>query len=230
VVWIQKHTTYPTPGRSPDEIVGSPFWPRYALKATGVAFVVFAVLALLGGLFQINPVWIYGPFDPTTVPSPAQPDWYLGWVEGALRLAPPIEFDILGVHIPSVLLPMIIFPAVFLGFVLVWPFVERRITGDDAHHDLLDRPRDVPWRTGLGVAGVAFAAVQTAAGANDVIATRVGIPVEVVTRILQVSLFALPAVTGFLAYRIARGLRDREALAGVGGRPGREEVGGGEIG
>jgi ubiquinol-cytochrome c reductase cytochrome b subunit len=211
VVWIQKHTTYPTPGRSPDEIVGSPLWPRYALKATGVAFMVFAVLALLGGLFQINPVWIYGPFDPTTVPSPAQPDWYLGWVEGALRLAPPIEFDVLGVHIPSVLFPMIVFPALFLGVVLLWPFIERRITGDDAHHEWLDRPRDVPWRTGVGVAGITFAAILTAAGANDVIATRIGVPVEVVTRVLQVALLVLPVALGLFAARVARRLRDREA-------------------
>lgn len=214
VVWIQKHTTFPTPRRSPDEIVGSPLWPRYALKATGVAFLVFAVLALLGGLFQINPVWIYGPFDPTTVPSPAQPDWYLGWVEGALRLAPPLEFDLLGVHIPSVMFPMIVFPAAFLGVVVLWPFIERRITGDDTHHEWLDRPRDVPWRTGVGVAAVTFAVILTVAGANDVVAARVGVPVEVVTRILQVSLFLLPLATGLIAARVARGLRDREAGPG----------------
>jgi ubiquinol-cytochrome c reductase cytochrome b subunit len=207
LIWLQKHTMFPSPGRAPDEVVGSPLWPHYAFKSTGVAFMVFAVLALLGGLVQINPVWLYGPYDPTTVSSPAQPDWYLGWVEGALRISPAWDLHVLGVYVPEIFVPTVLFPAVFMAIMMVWPFIERRITGDDAHHDLLDRPRDVPWRTGFGVGVLTFFVVLTLSGSNDVMARVLGIPVEAVTRVLQVLILTVPFVTGFLTYRVARGLR-----------------------
>lgn len=228
MVWLQKHTMFPSPGRAPDEVVGSPLWPQYAFKATGLAFMVFAVLALLGGLFQINPVWIYGPYDPSTVPTPAQPDWYLGWVEGALRISPAWDLRVPGVYVPEIFVPTVLFPAVFMGVMMAWPFIERRITGDHAHHDVLDRPRDVPGRTGFGIGVLTFAVVLTVAGSNDVMARLLDVPVEAVTRVLQVLLLTLPFASGLVAYRIARGLRDRDPLDGRVPAPRRAGPGGPE--
>lgn len=209
IVWRQKHTQFPGPGRSEHVVVGSPFWPHYTLKSTGLALLVFAVLALLAGLFQINQVWLYGPYDATTVSSPAQPDWYIGWIEGALRLGPPWEFRILGVYIPSALLAGVVLPGAFFTIMLLWPFIERRISGDDGPHELLDRPRDRPWRTGVGVGIVVFAGVLTIAGSNDVLAVTLGVPVETLTAVLRVSLLLAPPIAGYGAFLIARNLRDR---------------------
>lgn len=209
IVWRQKHTQFPGPGRSERVVVGSPFWPHYVLKSTGLALLVFAVLALLAGVFQINQVWLYGPYDATTVSSPAQPDWYVGWIEGALRLGPPWEIRLLGVYLPSALWAGVVLPGAFFTIMLLWPLIERRITKDDARHELLDRPRDAPWRTGVGVGIVVFAAVLTVAGSNDVLGVALGVPVETMTAILRVALLVGPPATGYGAYLIARNLRDR---------------------
>ena len=77
-----------------DNVVGSRLWPTYTAKSIGLFAVIAGVLALLGGLAQINPIWLYGPFDPSAVSTAAQPDWYLGWIEGALRLMPPVYLHI----------------------------------------------------------------------------------------------------------------------------------------
>jgi ubiquinol-cytochrome c reductase cytochrome b subunit len=218
LVWHQKHTQFRGPGRTEDTVTGSPLWPNYALKSVGLAFVVFAVLAAMGGLFQVNPVWLYGPFDPTTVASPAQPDWYLGWLEGALRLAPAWEIRLFDHTVAEPFLPGVLFPAVFFAGILLWPFIERRLTGDRAEHHLLDRPRDAPWRTGLGVGVLAFAGVLTLAGSNDVLSVFFSVPVETITRSFRVAVLVLPPVAGYVAYRVARDLRERELHPVLGAR------------
>ena len=212
LVWHQKHTQFQGPGRTEKNVVGSPLWPMYAFKSAGLAFWVFATLALLGGLFQINPVWLYGPFDPATVSSPAQPDWYLGWLEGALRLAPNWEIRLFGITIAEPFLPGVLLPGVFFGVMLLWPFIERRITGDDQDHHLLDSPRDAPWRSGVGAAVLTFTAVLTLAGSNDVLADFFRIPVENVTRVFRVLVFVGPLLAGVITYRICRELRDLHPL------------------
>jgi ubiquinol-cytochrome c reductase cytochrome b subunit len=215
LVWHQKHTQFRAPGRREETVVGSPLWPNYSMKAIGLALIVFGVLALLGGLFQVNPVWIYGPFDPTTVSSPAQPDWYLGWIEGALRLAPNWEIRMFGYRIPEPFFPGVLFPAVFFAGVYLWPFIERRLTGDHGEHHLLDRPRDNPMRTGIGVAILTFATVLTLAGSNDVLGALFRIPVENVTRAFRVLVIVMPPLLGWIAYRLARDVRDREVRVGT---------------
>src|SRR5947199_5789841 len=89
IIWRQKHTQFAGPGNTETNVVGSPLWPTYAAKSIAMGAFVTAACALLGGLAQINPVWLYGPYEPAAVTTAAQPDWYVGWLEGALRLAPP---------------------------------------------------------------------------------------------------------------------------------------------
>ena len=129
-----------------------------------------AVVTLVAGLIQINPVWLYGPYVPYVATVPAQPDWYVGWLEGALRLGLPIEPTILGVTIPSPFVPGVLIPGLLVTALAVWPFLEARLTHDHVEHHLLDPPWRTPIRTATGAAGVALFLVLTLAGGNDVLA------------------------------------------------------------
>jgi quinol---cytochrome-c reductase cytochrome b subunit len=209
ILWIQKHTQYRIRGATEENVVGKAFWPSQVFKSTGLMILTAGVLAVMGGLVQINPVWSYGPFDATTVSAPAQPDWYVGWLEGSLRLFPPIQFTILGVTIPSPFIPGVLIPGALFTAVALWPFIEGRFTRDRAEHHLLDRPRDRPLRTAIGVAGLLVFVVYTIGGGNDVLSIVLGVPVETMTDILRVALFVVPILGFLITYRICVELRDR---------------------
>lgn len=211
IIWHQKHTQFRAPGRTENTVTGSPLWPNYAMKSIGLALVVFAVLAMLGGLFQINPVWLYGPYDPTTVSAPAQPDWYVGWLEGALRLMPNWEIRALGHTIPEPFFPGVVVPGVLIAAYGLWPFIEQRVTGDREVHHFLDRARDAPGRSGVGAGGLAFLVVLTLAGSNDALARLFGVPVEVVTIVLRGLVLLVPAAVGWVTYVACRELKARDA-------------------
>jgi len=210
MVWRQKHAQFPGPLRTEHQIVGTRMWPTYAVKAGALFLLTAAVVTLLAGLVQINPVWIYGPFEASKVSAGAQPDWYLGWLEGALRLMPPWEIRAFGRTIPNPFFPAILLPGITFNLLYLWPFLEAKITGDHDPHNLLNRPRDVPFRTALGVAALAFYVVLFVAGGNDVIAGLFSLPLEYVTNGLRVLLFVLPLVAGFVTHRICKELRGRD--------------------
>ena len=108
---FHKHTQWPGPGRTEKNVVGFPMLPVYAAKAGGFFFIVFGVIALMGGLLAINPVWKYGPYDPTKVTAGSQPDWYMGWPDGALRIIPGWESHVWGHTLSwNVFLPIIVLP------------------------------------------------------------------------------------------------------------------------
>jgi ubiquinol-cytochrome c reductase cytochrome b subunit len=210
LVWHQKHTEFRAPGRTEGTVTGSPVWPNFAMKSIGLAFSVWGVLALLGGLFQINAVWLYGPFVPSTASSPAQPDWYVGWLEGAVRLAPNWEFHIFGHTIAEPFLPGVVIPGLFFTILALWPLLEARVTGDHSAHNLLDRPRDAPGRSSWGAAGVGFMTVLTLAGSNDVLAKFLGVDVDALNVALKVMVLAVPPMAAFATYRICGDLRARQ--------------------
>lgn len=202
----QKHAQYKGAGRAETNVVGKAFWPSQVFKSTGLLLLVAAILAFMGGLIQINPVWAYGPFDATTASAPAQPDWYVGWLEGALRLFPPVEFTTLGVTIPSTFIPGVVIPGIAFGVMTLWPFIEARVTGDRAVHHLLDNPRDVPGRVALGVGALAFFVVLTLAGGNDVLALTFDVGVDAITNVLRIAIFVVPLLAAGISYRIAKDL------------------------
>jgi ubiquinol-cytochrome c reductase cytochrome b subunit len=211
IMWRQKHTQFPGRGRTETNVVGSKLWPTYAAKSIGLLLLLTAVLAALGGLFQINPVWLYGPFEPYSVSAPAQPDWYLGWLEGALRLFPPWEIRVGSFMLPNPFFPAVLLPGVtFLGLYL-WPFLEARFTGDREPHELLDRPRDRPLRSALGAATLAFYGVLFFAGSNDILADRFEVSVGAVTLTFQILVFVLPLVVGLFVHRVLRAVAAAEA-------------------
>jgi ubiquinol-cytochrome c reductase cytochrome b subunit len=203
-----KHTQWPGAGRTNDNVVGYPMLPVYAAKAGGFFFVVFGFTALMGAIIQINPVWSYGPYNPAEVTAGSQPDWYMGFSEGLVRIMPNWESTFLGytwswnVFIPGVGGLGLLFTAL-----AAWPFVERWITGDEREHHLLERPRNAPTRTGLGVAGITFYGVAWAAGGNDIIATQFGLSINMLTRIFQIGIFVFPVIAFIITRRICIGLQ-----------------------
>ncbi len=209
MIWRQKHTQFPGPGRTEHNVVGSPLWPNYAMKSIALFFSVAAVVAGLGAFCQINPIWLFGPYDPANVSSPAQPDWYIGWLEGALRLGPPWDWQVFGHMIPAPFFAGVLLPLAFFGLLFVWPFLERRLTGDGEPHQLLNHPSDVPWRTGVGAAVLTFAIILTFAGGDDVEGKLLGISVESLVSIYRIALIALPVFVGLVAFQMARELRAR---------------------
>jgi ubiquinol-cytochrome c reductase cytochrome b subunit len=206
----QKHTQFPGRGRSERNVVGSKLWPTFTAKTLGLFFFTFAVCAGLGGLAQINPVWLYGPFQPAAVSAGSQPDWYIGWLEGALRLMPPWEVRIGGFEIPNPFFPGVLLPGITFTVLYLWPYIEERFTKDHVEHHLLDRPRERPLRTAIGVAVLAFYVVLFLAGGNDVIAAHFDLSVNAVTYVFRTLLFVLPAVAALVAYRLCKELTARD--------------------
>jgi len=213
MVFVNKHTQYAGPGRTNDNVVGVPVMPVFAAKAGGFFFIVFGVIVLVAANVTINPVWNYGPYDPSPVSAGTQPDWYIGFADGALRLVPPgWELEILGFTLSlNILVPLLVLP-LFLALVAFYPFFEAWVTGDKRHHNIADRPRNAPMRTAIGAAGVTFYAVLWAAASSDLIATHFKLTIEGVTYALQALVFVGPVVAFFVAKRICIALqkKDRE--------------------
>lgn len=210
-VVIHKHTQYAAPGRTQGNVVGYPVLPVYAAKAGGFFFIVFGVLVLLASLFTINPIWNYGPYDPSPVSAGTQPDWYIGFADGALRLVPPgWEF----VWLDRTWSFNIIIPVAILGLfivtVMIYPFLESWITGDKREHHILDRPRNAATRTAIGAAGVTFYAVFWAAASSDIIATHFKLTMEGVIHTLQALLFVGPVVAYFVTKRVCLALQKKD--------------------
>ncbi|MFC7488430.1 cytochrome b [Knoellia sp. CPCC 206453] len=214
LVAVQKHTQFPGPGRTNDNVVGYRVMPVYAAKAGGFFFIVFGIIALISALFTINPIWAYGPYDPSPVTAGSQPDWYMGAYDGALRLLPGwLETSFLGITLSLniALGALVLLPLVYtvLG---AYPFVERWVTGDDREHHLLDRPRNAPTRTAIGMAGIVAYSVFMFAAGNDIIAIKLGMSINDITWAFRIGLFVLPPLAFWVTKRICLSLQrhDRE--------------------
>jgi ubiquinol-cytochrome c reductase cytochrome b subunit len=215
LVVYHKHTQWPGPGRTEQNVVGAPLWPIYTAKAGGFFLVVFGVVALLGGLFSINSVWKFGPYDPSKVTAGSQPDWYMGWPDGLLRIIPPLETHAWGVTISwNVMIPILVAPPTLLLVAVLLPFADAWITGDKREHHLLQRPRDVPARTAFMAALATFYGLAWAAGGNDIIATRLHLSINQITYGLRVLIVVGPVIAFLVTKRWCISLQrhDRERL------------------
>jgi ubiquinol-cytochrome c reductase cytochrome b subunit len=216
LIVIHKHTQYPGPGRTDNNVVGYPVMPVYAAKAGGFFFVVFGVTALVSALVQINPVWVFGPYDPTQVTAGSQPDFYMWFSDGALRLLPGwLEFTLFGttwsmnIFLGSLLLLPLVF--ILMG---AYPFVEAWVTGDRREHHVLQRPRNAPVRTATGLAAISIYVVLALACINDILAIKLQLSINDLTNIFRVSFFVLPVVVFFVVKRLCLSLQrhDREKV------------------
>jgi ubiquinol-cytochrome c reductase cytochrome b subunit len=207
----QHHSQFPGEGRTEGNVVGTPMWPGYALRSMGLFAAVVAVLLLLGGLVQINPIWLWGPYHPYLSYNGAQPDWFLGWLIGALRMMPAFEPRIAGfTPVPNPFWGGALFPLVVFAVMFAWPAVERRLTKDYARHDLLDRPRDNPRRTGLGAAFFTWVFLVFFAGSSDRVFYHLGIDYEKQIWILRFACVLAPIAVYFLVKRVCEELRATE--------------------
>ncbi|MCB2413836.1 ubiquinol-cytochrome c reductase cytochrome b subunit [Demequina sp. TTPB684] len=216
LVFLHKHTQYPGGGRTDKNVVGLPLFPVYTAKAGGFFFVVFGVIALLAAVFQINPVWNYGPYDPSPVSAGTQPDWYMLFIDGALRIMPGnLEYVIGGYTLSlNVLIPAVVVPGLFFGFLALYPWIEAWATGDRGEKHVLDRPRNAPTRTSLGVALITFYVVLVLEGSNDIVATLFDLSINALTWMFRIAVIVLPVVAFIVTKRIAMGLqrKDRELV------------------
>ncbi|MFT4264904.1 MAG: ubiquinol-cytochrome c reductase cytochrome b subunit [Nocardioides sp.] len=197
-----KHTQWPGPGRTETNVVGYPMLPVYAAKAGGFFFIVFGVTAIMGGILTLNPVWKFGPYDPTKVTAGSQPDWYMGWPDGLLRIMPGWESHFWGSTWSwNVFVPVILTPGIMFTLLLLLPFVESWITGDKREHHLLQRPRNAPTRTAFMVSLMTFYAMAWMAGGNDLIAIKLHASINQITYYLRVLVFVGPLIAFIIARR-----------------------------
>jgi ubiquinol-cytochrome c reductase cytochrome b subunit len=211
LVWYQKHTQYPGPGRTEKNVVGYPLMPVYMAKAGGFFFIVFGVTAFLGAVASINPIWLYGPYNPGQISAGSQPDWYMGWLDGLVRMSPPLETHAFGHTIPwNILIPGLIVPGILFTGMALYPFIEAWVTGDKREHHLLDRPRNAPNRTALGVMSLTFMLIALINGGNDIIATNFHLTINQIMWFSRIGIFVLPPIAFVVTKRICLSLQRAE--------------------
>jgi ubiquinol-cytochrome c reductase cytochrome b subunit len=210
------HTQFRGPGRRERNVVGLRLWPSYATLSVGLFFLVSAVLLTMGSVLQINPVWLYGPYDVFAVSSGSQADWYFLWIQGALRMMPPWALRLGDVTIANQFFPAVLFPGVVFVVLYLWPFIEARVTGDRAEHHLLDRPRDNPVRTGIGVAAITAFVILLIIGSDDVFVATFDWNLVVVRNVERILFFVVPPLAGLFAWKVARDLLAGEQQAAAG--------------
>ncbi|MET9432058.1 MULTISPECIES: cytochrome bc complex cytochrome b subunit [unclassified Streptomyces] len=210
LVFYHKHTQFPGPGRTNKNVVGMPLLPVYMAKAGGFFFLVFGVISVIAALFTINPIWALGPYRPDQVSTGAQPDWYMGFAEGLVRVMPGWEINLWGhTLVLGVFVPLVVF-GIMLAAIALYPFIESWITGDKREHHLLDRPRNAPTRTALGVAWVTAYMVMLIGGGNDIFATHFHMSINAITWFVRIAFFAAPVVAFVVTKRICLGLQRRD--------------------
>ncbi|MGW1144489.1 cytochrome bc1 complex cytochrome b subunit [Streptomyces sp. NPDC002454] len=210
LVVYHKHTQFPGPGRTQKNVVGMPLMPVYMAKAGGFFFLVFGVIAVISALFTLNPIWSIGPYRPDMVGTGAQPDWYMGFSEGLIRVMPGWEINFAGhTLVLGVFIPLMVFPLVLVA-IAVYPFIESWVTGDKREHHLLDRPRNAPTRTALGVAWITWYVVMLIGGGNDLVATHFHLSINAITWFVRIAFFVGPVVAFIVTKRICLGLQRRD--------------------
>jgi len=211
IMFHQKHTQVPGKGRTNTNVVGAPMYPYFMAKTGAFFLFTFAAVAIAATFVQINPIWIYGPYNPIAISSGSQPDFYMGFLEGSLRIMPAWQWVVFGhtfafnVFGPALLIPGFIFTSA-----AVWPFIEQWITGDKREHHVIERPRNAPTRTALGMAMVAFYGVLWLEGANDVLSQHLDVSLYTITEIARWSIFVVPIITYIITKRICLGLQHKD--------------------
>lgn len=211
IMFHQKHTQMPGKGRTNENVVGAPFYPYFLAKTGAFFFFTFAVLAVAGALAQINPIWVYGPYNPLAISAGSQPDFYMGFLEGSLRIMPAWQWVVFNHTFAfNVFIPALVPLGIVLTAAALWPFLEQWITGDRREHHVTDRPRNAPTRTALGIAMISFYGVLWLEGSNDILADHFNVPLYTITEIAQVTIFVVPIAAYFVTKRVCLGLQRKD--------------------
>ncbi|WP_242892226.1 cytochrome bc1 complex cytochrome b subunit [Actinomadura litoris] len=212
IMWHQKHTAMPVKNQTEQQVYGYPFYPVFMAKTGAYFLFTFGVLALMGAFVQINPIWLFGPYDPGAISAGSQPDWYMGVLEGALRIMPNWEISAWGHTVSfNVLIPATVPLGIIFTGAAVWPFVEAWVTGDKRHHNVNTRPRNAPVRTATGMAAVTFYGMLWIAGANDVLADKFHLSMFGITWFFRVGIFIGPYLAFVITKRVCLGLQRKDA-------------------
>jgi ubiquinol-cytochrome c reductase cytochrome b subunit len=198
----QKHTQFAGNGATEQNVVGAPMWPTFLAKTNGFLFLVAGVTTILAATVQINPIWQYGPYVPYKVSYAVQPDWYMGWLDGALRVMPSWEIVFPGHMIPNAFFPGILLPGITFTVLMFWPMIEAVLKHDTLEHHILEEPRNNPWRTALGAAVLSFYFVLFGASATDVLANYLAVPLNTVLVAFRVLVIAVPIIVYPVTYKI----------------------------
>jgi ubiquinol-cytochrome c reductase cytochrome b subunit len=214
LVWYQKHTQFPGVRRKETNAVGVRIMPVFAVKSGALFAVITGVIALMSGLFQINPVWNLGPYNPSQVSAGSWPDWYLAWADGMLRIWPAWELYLGNYTIPPVFFVGALGMPILFALLIGYPWIERKLSKDTAHHNLLQRPRDAPVRTSIGMMAISFFLIIELSGFNDLIAFTFNISLNATTWAGRIGVLLVPPLAYFITYRICIGLQraDHEVL------------------
>lgn len=208
--YVHQPAQFAGPGRTEENVVGVPF-ANAAVRATGLFAIVCGILLLVSATVTISPIWLYGPSSPGDASAGSQPDWYTGFLDGALRLVPPRwEVELFGHTWSIALLAPLLVVSVFLLAVAVYPFVENWASGDHRDHHLLDRPRNAPTRTAIGVAGIVFYGVLWGSASADLVATHFHLTIEGVIHVLQIILLIGPAIGFGITRSVCAALQRRD--------------------
>ncbi|HEY7789852.1 MAG TPA: cytochrome bc complex cytochrome b subunit [Vicinamibacterales bacterium] len=210
IIWRQLHTNYPGPRRTNRTIVGSRLWPSYTARSIGLFLILFGVIAGLAALVQIDPIWAYGPYDPTAVLPGAQPDWYLGWIEGAMRLFPGVNLHLGPYLVPGLFFSGLLFPVLVFGGLYLYPFIEQFITVDEQDHNVLRMPWERPFATALGCSALMMMLVLLVAAGDDVVALALGASLQSIRILLRILFFAAPAATFLVIHWLCARRKRRE--------------------
>ncbi|MDP9865214.1 MULTISPECIES: cytochrome bc1 complex cytochrome b subunit [Streptosporangium] len=212
LMWVQKHTQMPGKGRTNNNVVGAPFYPSFMAKSGAYFMFTFGTIALLGTFAQINPIWLFGPYTPADISAGSQPDFYMGFLEGSLRLMPSWEINFLGFTLPlSVLIPALVPMGIIMTGLALYPFIERWVTGDRSEHHIAERPRNNPHRTSIGMSAVTFYGILWLLGANDEISSFFHVSLNWTTYVGRVLIFLGPALAYMITYRVCLGLQRNDA-------------------
>ncbi|GIH45644.1 menaquinol-cytochrome c reductase cytochrome b subunit precursor [Microbispora rosea] len=212
LMWVQKHTQMPGKNRTDKNVVGAPFYPAFMIKSGAFFLFTFGVIALLGTFAQINPIWLFGPYTPADISAGSQPDWYMGFLEGALRLMPSWEINFLDHTVTfSVLIPALVPLGLVMTGLALYPFLEQWVTGDRREHHIADRPRNNPHRTAIGISGMTFYGILWLLGANDELSANFHLDLYSTTWFGRFAIFIGPAIAYWITYRMCIGLQRKDA-------------------
>ena len=197
--------------RDDSEPMTAPALGATVARSGGLFFIAAGVLVIMGGTMTVAPIWLYGPAESDTAAAGSQPDWYMAFLDGALRLVPPgWELVLWGRTWPLALLVPLGVVGVFLMLVAIYPFIEGWLSHDDHEHHVLDRPRDNPTRTGAGAAGAVFYGALLVSGGVDVIATELHLSFNDLIYFFRVTIVLGPVLAFVVTRAICIGLQHQD--------------------
>jgi len=192
-------------------VVGAPMFPYFMAKTGAFFFFTFAACALAATFAQINPIWIYGPYNPLAISAGSQPDFYMGFLEGSLRIMPAWQWVVFNHTFAfNVFIPALVPLGIVMTGAALWPFIEQWVTGDKREHHVNQRPRNAPTRTALGIAMISFYGVLWLEGSNDILADHFNVALYTITEIAQVAIFVVPIVAYIVTKRVCLGLQRKD--------------------